>query len=61
MLLRALRTIALDLLLAAQRGQLAQQLLLALVEPRRGLHVDVHEQVAAAGAAQVRHAAGRAA
>ena len=41
-------------LLAAQAGELAQQLLLPRVEPGRHLHVEVHVQVAAAGAAQVR-------
>ena len=46
-------TAALRALLAAQRGQLAQQLLLLRVEPGRGLHVGVDDEVAAAGAAQV--------
>ena len=38
--------------LVAQRGQLAQQPLLLLVQPGRRADVDVHVQVAARGAAQ---------
>jgi hypothetical protein len=41
------------LLLAAQLGQVTQQLLLLGVEPAGGLHRDVNDQVAAAGAVQV--------
>ena len=55
-LLAARREPAVGLLLAADRGQLAQQLLLAGVEPGRGLDHDRHDQVAAA-AAQPGHAA----
>ena len=42
--------------LAAQGGQLAQQLLLLGVQPGRRLHLDVHDELAAAGTAQVLHA-----
>src|SRR5690606_11666260 len=43
--------------LAAQRGELAQQLLLGGVEAGRRLHVDVDEQAAAAGLVEALHAA----
>src|SRR5689334_20780268 len=43
-------------LLAAQLRQLAQQALLVGVELVRGLHLDVHDEVAAAAAPQMRHA-----
>ena len=49
------RVLAVGRLLATDRGQLAQQLLLARVEPRRGVDGDADDQVAAT-AAQARHA-----
>ena len=45
-------------LLAPSAGELAHEALLLGVELGRRTHVEVHEQVAATGAAQVRHAAG---
>ena len=51
----------LGLVLAAQRGQLAQQLLLLGVQAGRRRDLDVHEQVAPAGGPQPRRARARAA